>query len=245
MRRPKARGAASFAGNRQLLPGTPVARFRSKVPAGSAVWSRPSRQGDRAVPRAAEFFQLGSTCEIAQISTHAPSAERHARRKTVFSAERDKEFGGVVDDAGTDHRCRKRFRAAQNLHAPFTLSRLPASTLRAARKLRPESSASIFASSGVMPRPATPAGTVGSGKTRPRPRSFSSTVTGCFRKRIRRGRVEKRVPSFLWRSRRTKNTGDGDIRHAGSGDESDRSVSLNVLPDPARCLAGSDYRARN
>lgn len=51
--------------------------------------------------------------------------------------------------------------------------------------------------------------------------------------------------SFLWRSRRPKNTGSGDIRHAGSGDESDRRVSLNVLPDPARCLAGSDYQARN
>ena len=51
--------------------------------------------------------------------------------------------------------------------------------------------------------------------------------------------------SFLWRSRRPKNTGGGDIRHAESGDESDRRVSLNVLPDPARCLAGSDYQARN
>ena len=115
-----------FVGDRPFLSGAHAAGFRSKVPAGSAVRNRPSRQGDRAAPRAAELFQSGSTCEIAKISPHAPSAERHARRKTAFSAERDKELGGVVDDAGTDRRCRKRFRAAQNLHAvPEFLSNLP------------------------------------------------------------------------------------------------------------------------
>ena len=61
-----------FVGDRPFLSGAHAAGFRSKVPAGSAVRSRPSRQGDRAAPRAAELFQSGSTCEIAQISPHAP-----------------------------------------------------------------------------------------------------------------------------------------------------------------------------
>lgn len=157
--------------------------------------ARPAKAIER--PRVPQsFFSLAPLAKSRRFPRTPLSAERHARRKTAFSAERDKEFGGVVDDAGTDRRSRKHFpRSPKSARPPpFTLSRLPASTLRAARMLRPESSASFFVGSDVMQRPATSAGTEGSGKTRPRPRSFSSTVTGCFRKRIRRGRVEKRVP---------------------------------------------------
>lgn len=156
--------------------------------------ARPAKAIER--PRVPQsFFSLAPLAKSRRFPRTPLSAELHARRKTAFSAERDKEFGGVVDDAGTDRRSRKHFpRSPKSAPPPFTLSRLPASTLRAARMFRSESSASIFASSGVMPRPATPAGTEGSGKTRPRLRSFSSTVTGCFRKKIRRRRVEKRIP---------------------------------------------------
>lgn len=122
-----------------------------------------------------------------------PSAMRAARPPSPQNATKSSE-ASLTTPAPTAE-VGSTFHAAQNLHPPpFTLSRLPASTLRAARMFRSESSASIFASSGVMPRPATPAGTEGSGKTRPRLRSFSSTVTGCFRKKIRRRRVEKRIP---------------------------------------------------
>lgn len=123
-----------------------------------------------------------------------PSAMRAARPPSPQNATKSSE-ASLTTPAPTAE-VGSTFHAAQNLHAlpPFTLSRLPASTLRAARMLRPESSASFFVGSDVMQRPATSAGTEGSGRTRPRPRSFSSTVTGCFRKRIRRGRVEKRVP---------------------------------------------------
>lgn len=202
--------------------------------------ARPAKAIER--PRVPQsFFSLAPLAKSRRFPRTPLSAERHARRKTAFSAERDKEFGGVVDDAGTDRRCRKRFRATQNLHAPFTLSRLPASTLRAARMLRPESSASFFVGSDVMPH-----GGKREDKAETAEFFFDGHELFSEEDSTPESREEDPPPfSFLWRSRRPKNTGGGDIRHAESGDESDRRVSLNVLPDPARCLAGSDYQARN